>query len=49
VSPVIRSHLDETGFLLISTNDDASQVDEQTILQCYASIITGACIALGLR
>ena len=48
MSAVIRANLDESGMIL-RQNEDAPHVDEETILQCYVSIVTGVCIALGLR
>nr|CAB3234793.1 anaphase-promoting complex subunit 1-like [Phallusia mammillata] len=48
VPPVVSSHLTESGHARVSDSDE-SEVDEHTVLQCHASIIAGACLALGLR
>lgn len=48
IPDVIRTHVKDSGNLS-DTSFSESTVDVQTILQCHASILTGACLALGIR
>nr|XP_039261874.1 anaphase-promoting complex subunit 1-like [Styela clava] len=48
IPSVIRTHLSASRNFSESSSIDPL-VDVQTILQCHASILTGACLALGIR